>query len=193
MDTYLQLSPDSSTPHTPSPRSSLDLEDMNSQSQAFQDAGKQQPEAVEYSYERDEHLDHSRNPDQPTFWNQNDPMANPPRGYLSELYDDRMKLDGSHPENELARDHGPSPLPCHTSPSPHMWDGSQESEQDQHYYRRASYPQARHEDPMHPGSHYLHSEPGAFLGPFSNRSDVFYGEPMSMPEHVCIPFLRSYN
>lgn len=179
MDSYLQLSPDSSTPHTPSPRSSLDLDDMNTSSQS-------QTEHLDYAYERDDAIDPSR---QANFWPQSDPLSAPPRGYLSELYEDRMKLDHSHPESDLSREQGPSPLPYQASPSPHMWQEHHPQGPDHHgspFPRRTSFPYSRHEgaDPMQHASSFLHSEPGSFLGSYSTRSDAFYGEPISMHDHV---------
>lgn len=194
MDSYLQLSPESSTPQTPSPRSSFEADDMNGTSQTFSEAVKidsQDPNRVldSYPYDREEGIDSIQQP----FWNQGDTLSAPQRGsYLSELYDDRMKVDNSQHIHDLPRDQGPSPLPYNASPSPHMWqDNSHEqdvaaSNDPSQFYRRATYPHARHDqhDQMQPAPGFLHSEPGSFLGPYSNRSDAYYGEPISMHDHM---------
>ncbi|KAF8592578.1 hypothetical protein K439DRAFT_1643677 [Ramaria rubella] len=149
---------------------------------------------LDYPYDRDDAIDHSHHV--AAFWPANDPIAAPHRGsYLSELYDDRMKVDGpSSHDHDAPRDHGPSPY--HTSPSPHHmfrpdWHENTPTESDPnadqaHFYRRASFPQVRNDnhDALAPAPTFLHSEPGAFLGPYSSRSDAFYGEPMPMPDHM---------
>ncbi|KAF8524759.1 hypothetical protein JB92DRAFT_2879178 [Gautieria morchelliformis] len=146
MDTYLDLSPDSSTPHTPSPPSS-----------SF-DMHPQHPKIHPDSYDA--------RPD--VLWDDSH------RGsYLSDLYDDRMKLD--------------NPQPYHPSPSPQIFPPDwHENQPDQHYYRRASYPHVRNDgnDPVPQAPAFVYSEPGAFLGPYSNRSDAFYGEPVPIQDHM---------
>lgn len=160
MDSYLDLSPDSSTPHTPSPPSS-----------------HMHPDAPAHNVKIHSHVDdHHPNfdyprPLDPAFWPQD---SLPARGsYLSELYDDRMKVDAAPP---IHREH---------AVSPNVWQHNHDS--DPQYYRRASFPNVRndHPDSLPPAPAFIHSEPGAFLGPYSSRSDAFYGEPMPIPEHVC--------
>ncbi|GJJ07335.1 hypothetical protein Clacol_001536 [Clathrus columnatus] len=183
MDSYLELSPDSSAPHTPSPPSSFDLDEMNNSPQSFHDSSAsklhqdaQDPARIidSYSYDHEEGINNSHNP----FWsNSADALAVPQRGpYLSELYDDRMKLEVSNPPG-TQRDHSsiwsqtqcPDPIP----------DPSQ-------YYRRTSYPLVRndHSDQISQHQSFIPQEPGSFLGPYSNRSDAFYGEPMPMGDHL---------
>lgn len=183
MDSYLELSPDSSAPHTPSPPSSFDLDEMNNSPQSFHDSSNsklhqdaQDPNRIidPYPYDHEEGIENSHN----HFWNTSaDPLVAPHRGqYLSQLYDDRMKLEVAG-TSTTQRDHT-AIWPQNQCPDP-MTDPNQ-------YYRRASYPQARNDHPDQISQHpsYIPQEPGSFLGPYSNRSDAFYGEPVPMGDHV---------
>jgi len=187
MDSYLELSPDSSAPHTPSSPSSFELDDMNNSPQSFHHplAPKLHPDVQDpnriidsYQYDHEQGIDTSNS----HFWSHTDPLAPPQRGsYLSELYDDRMKIDNSLNNNPIPREHHSSMWQDqshdHDHPSPS--DHSQ-------FYRRTSYPQVRndHSDPIAQQSAFLQSEPGSFLGPYTNRADAFYGEPIPMSEHL---------
>lgn len=188
MDSYLELSPDSSAPQTPSPPSSFDLDEMNNSPQSFHDPAPsklhqdaQDPNRIidTYPYDNEEGIDNSHQ-----FWsNQPDPLAVPQRGpYLSQLYDNRMKLEVSGP-SDTQREH-PS-IWSQTQAPDHMTDPN-------HYYRRASYPHVRNDHPEQMSQHpsYIPQEPGSFLGPYSSRSDAFYGEPMAMGDHVCFLLLK---
>jgi GATA-binding protein len=165
------------------------VDPMNSIPQPFQDTVKSQSEqdsarVLDYSYERDETtMDATHQTDQSNFWHQNEALAPPQRGsYLSDLYEE--------PKSDLAREQqGPSPMPYHTSPSPHLWQENHHGpEHGTAFPRRTSFPFTRHEggDGMGHGPSYLHAEPGSFLGPYSNRSDAFYREPMSMHDQHMI-------